>query len=246
MRLKDKVAIITGAASGMGAEDARVFAGEGAKVVVADILEDEARALVETLNAGGGIAMFQRLDVTNPNDWERVTAETIGQFGKLNILVNNAGVTGAGVADVLDLEAFDNILAVNLRGIFLGIRATVPYMMAHGGSIVNMSSISAMVGNPGVHIGYNASKGGARALTKAAAATYGQYGIRVNSVHPGMLPPMRNKTKHSLNEKGLVRVPLGRMGKVREVADAVLFLASDEASYISGAELYVDGGFLAA
>jgi NAD(P)-dependent dehydrogenase (short-subunit alcohol dehydrogenase family) len=230
----------------MGAEAARIFAREGAKVVVADILEDEARALVNTLNADGSAAMFQRLDVTDAQSWERVTAETITQFGRLDVLVNNAGVTGAGIPDVLDLEAFDGIIAVNLRGVFLGIRAAIPYMMEHGGSIVNMSSISAIVGNPGVHIGYNASKGGVRALTKAAAATYGQHGIRVNSVHPGMLPPMRNKIQHSLNEKGLMRVPLGRMGKLQEVADAVLFLASDEASYISGAELYVDGGFLAA
>jgi NAD(P)-dependent dehydrogenase (short-subunit alcohol dehydrogenase family) len=246
MRLKDKVAIITGAASGMGAADARLFAKEGAKVVIADVLDADGKALADELAAAGHTAVFHSLDVTDPNSWKQIVHDAVSSFGKLDILVNNAGITGAGVEDVCDLDLFDRIIAVNLRGVFLGIRAAVPHMMERGGSIVNMSSISGMVGNLGVHIGYNASKGGVRAITKAAAATYGGNNIRVNSVHPGMLPPMRNKVAHSLSEKGMIRVPLGRSGKVHEVAAAVLFLASDEASYISGAELCVDGGFLAA
>jgi len=246
MRMKDKVAIVTGGASGMGAADVRVLAREGARVVIADILEDEARQLVDTLTADGAAVVFERLDVTDPDQWERATAATVSRFGGLDVLVNNAGLTGAGIDDVADISMFDRIIAVNLRGVFLGTRSAVVHMTAKGGSIVNMSSICGNTGTPGIHLAYNASKGGVRALTKAAAAQYGPQNIRVNSIHPGVMPPMRNRVQHSVvGDRTLARVPLGRTGEVDEVANAVLFLASDESSYISGAELYVDGGFLA-
>src|SRR5271170_349426 len=246
MRMKDKVAIVTGGASGMGAADVRVLAREGATVVIADILEDEARGLVDALTADGVTVVFERLDVTDPYQWERATAATVSRFGGLDVLVNNAGLTGAGVDDVADVDRFDRIIAVNLRGVFLGIRSAVVHMAAKGGAIVNMSSICGNTGTPGIHLAYNASKGGVRALTKAAAAQYGPQNIRVNSIHPGVMPPMRNRVQHSLvGDRTLARVPLGRTGEDDEVANAVLILASDESSYISGAELYVDGGFLA-
>ena len=248
MRLKDKVAIVTGAASGMGAADARMFAREGAKVVIADILEEDASAIVQEIADAGGVAVFEKLDVTDPADWERVTAAAVSRFGKLDILVNNAGLTGAGVDDVTEIDRYDRIMAVNLRGVFLGIRAAVPHMAASGGgSIVNMSSICGNTGTPGIHLAYNASKGGVRALTKAAAAQYGPDKVRVNSIHPGVLPPMRNRVQHTdVGERTLARVPLGRTGEVDEVASTALFLASDDSSYVSGAEIYVDGGYLAA
>ena len=245
MRVKDKVTIITGAASGMGAAEARLFAKEGARVVLADRLEDQGRALAEEITAAGGEAVFEPLDISDEAQWDRVVAATVDRFGPLDILVNNAGITGSGVPDVEDVALFDRLVAVNLRGPFLGIRAAVKQMKGRGGSIVNLASISANLGNPGVHLGYNASKGGVRTLTKSAAAQYGPFNIRVNSVHPGLLPPMIGSKAAEVSAPLLARLPLRRHGRVEEVAHAVLFLASDEASYITGAELYVDGGLLA-
>lgn len=248
MRLKGKIAIVTGASSGMGAADARLFAEEGAAVVIADILEEEGRSLAGALVKAGARVVFERLDVTDVSAWDRVMATTIARFGALDILVNNAGLTGSGVSDVTDVDIFDRLIAVNLRGTFLGIRAAAAYMKSRGGSIVNMSSICGNTGTPGIHFAYNASKGAVRTITKAAAAEFGLYGIRVNSVHPGVMPPMRNLNLSAVApvaSRIAARIPLGRIGEVDEVARAVLFLASDDASYISGAELYVDGGFLA-
>lgn len=244
MRVKDKVTVISGAASGMGASHARLFAREGARVVVADILEAEGRAVADEIVAQGGDAIFERLDITSEADWERVMDVATARFGPLDILVNNAGLTGSGVQEVDEIGLFDKLVAVNLRGPFLGIRAAVRRMEGRGGSIVNIASISANIGNPGVHIGYNASKGGVRTLTKAAAAEYGPRKIRVNSVHPGVLPPMIGSKRVDVAESLLARVPLNRTGNVEEVSAAVLFLASDEASYITGTEIHVDGGLL--
>jgi NAD(P)-dependent dehydrogenase (short-subunit alcohol dehydrogenase family) len=170
------------------------------------------------------------------------------RFGRIDILVNNAGISGSAVPDVTELDLFDRLISVNLRGTFLGIRAVVPHMAAAGGgSIVNISSICSHVGTPGVHVGYHASKGGIRALTKAAAAQYGPQKIRVNSIHPGAMPPMRDRqlNSHAARDRVIARVPLGRVGEVDDVAHTVVFLASDESAYITGAELVVDGGFLA-
>lgn len=247
MRLKNKVAIITGAASGLGLADARLFAIEGASVILTDITDDAGQALADDLNAKGHRALFVRHNVTDPSEWEEVTRVAISHFGHIDILVNNAGISGSAVPDVTEIDLFDRLIAVNLRGTFLGIRAVVPHMVAAGGSIINISSICSHVGTPGVHVGYHASKGGIRSLTKAAAAEFGPMKIRVNSIHPGAMPPMRDRqlSSHAARDKIIARVPMRRVGEVEDVSHAVLFLASDESSYISGAELTVDGGFLA-
>jgi len=212
--------------------------------VVADILEAEGRAVVEDIVARGGEAVFERLDISSEADWDRVMDAATARFGPLDILVNNAGLTGSGVQEVDEIALFDRLIATNLRGPFLGVRAAVRRMEGRGGAIVNVASISANIGNPGVHIGYNASKGGVRTLTRAAAAEYGPRKIRVNSVNPGVLPPMIGSKRVDVAEGLLARVPLNRTGQVEEVSNAVLFLASDEASYINGVELDVDGGLV--
>ena len=252
MRLANKVAIVSGAASGMGAATARRFAREGARVVVADVLEEAGRQVVAEINGAntaGGEAVFLRLDVTDEQNWKDVVAGTVQRFGRLDILVNNAGISGSAVSDMLDTDAWDKLMAVNSRGVFLGTKHAVLAMRrAGGGSIVNLSSISGNTGQTMTHMGYNASKGAVRTLTKSTAVQFGRDGIRANSVHPGLMPPMRTSgatADPEVRAKMLQGVPLRRAGEVDEVANAVLFLASDEASYITGAELYVDGGYLA-
>jgi len=231
MRLDDKVALITGAASGMGASMARIFAREGAKVVVADVLEEEGRRVVADITQANGAAIFRHLDVTSEAEWKATIDAALAEFGKLDILVNDAGLSGSAVEDLFDTAAWDLLMSVNARGAFLGMKFAIPIMKAAGGgSIVNISSISGITGQHQIHVAYNASKGAVRTLTKAAAVQHGADNIRINSVHPGLM---------------LRQVPMGRAGRPEEVANAVLFLASDEASYITGAELYVDGGYLA-
>jgi NAD(P)-dependent dehydrogenase (short-subunit alcohol dehydrogenase family) len=249
MRLENKVALITGGASGMGASMVRVFAREGAKVMVADMLADEGRKVAEEITRANGTAIFQKLDVTSEAEWQAAVAATLAAFGRLDILVNDAGISGSAVEDLFDSAAWDKIMAVNASGTFLGMKFAIPEMKkAGGGSIVNISSISGVTGQRGIHVAYNASKGAVRTLTKAAAVQHGRDNIRVNSVHPGLMPPMRTSGRTAdpaVRAKMLEGVPLRRAGGVEEVANAVLFLASDEASYITGVELYVDGGFLA-
>ena len=249
MRLDGKVALITGAASGMGASMARIFGREGAKVVVADMLDDEGKRVAAEITQANGAAMFQHLDVTSEAEWQAAIDATLAAYGKLDILVNDAGISGSAVEDLLDSAAWERIMAVNATGTFLGMKFAIPLMKAAGGgSIVNISSISGITGQHGIHVGYNASKGAVRTLTKAAAVQHGADNIRVNSVHPGIMPPMRSSGRTADPEtraKMLQLVPMGRAGRVEEVANAVLFLASDEASYITGAELWVDGGSLA-
>jgi 3(or 17)beta-hydroxysteroid dehydrogenase len=249
MRLDNKVALITGGASGMGASMARIFAREGAKVVVADMLAEEGRKIVDEITRANGAAMFQRLDVSSEAEWQAAVDATLAAYGRLDILVNDAGISGSAVEDLFDSAAWDKIMAVNATGTFLGMKHAIPLMKkAGGGSIVNISSISGVTGQRGIHVAYNASKGAVRTLTKAAAVQHGRDNIRVNSVHPGLMPPMRTSGRTAdpvVRAKMLEGVPLRRDGRVEEVANAVLFLASDEASYITGVELYVDGGFLA-
>ena len=249
MRLESKVALITGGASGMGAGMARIFAREGAKVVVADMLEGEGRQVADEITRANGAAIFQKLDVGSEAEWQAAIAATLAAFGKLDILVNDAGISGSAVEDLFDSAAWEKIMTVNSTGTFLGMKYAIPEMKkAGGGSIVNISSISGVTGQRGIHVAYNASKGAVRTLTKAAAVQHGRDNIRVNSVHPGLMPPMRTSGRTAdpvVRAKMLEGVPLRRDGRVEEVAHAVLFLASDEASYITGVELYVDGGFLA-
>ena len=248
MRLKDKVSVVTGAASGMGAATARLFAREGAKVVVADLMESEGKAVAAEIAASGGEAMFRKLDVTSEADWAAVVLDTLAAWGRLDILVNNAGISGS-TPDLLNIDTWNQQMHVNAGGVFLGMRAVIPTMQkAGGGSIVNISSISGVVGQRVVHMGYNASKGAIRTATKSAAVQFARDGIRVNSVHPGVMPPMRTSQQTAdpvIRAKMMAAIPMGREGRIEEVASANLFLASDDASYITGAELAVDGGYLA-
>ena len=250
MRVADKVAIVTGGAFGMGAATAKLLAREGAKVAIADLLEDEGANVVGEIEAAQGTASFHRMDVTKDAEWAAVTAAVVAAYGRIDILVNNAGISGSAESNPLDLAAWDALMAVNATGVFLGHRNVVPVMQKNGGgSIVNISSISGVVGQNVVHPGYNASKAAVRVLTKSAAVHFATDGIRVNSVHPGLMPPMRTSgatADPETREKMLKRVPMRRNGRVEEVAHAVLFLASEDASYTTGSELHVDGGYLAA
>ena len=249
MRLEGKVALITGASSGIGRESALLFAREGAKVVVADVMETEGRQVADKIKAAGGQGLFVKLDVGQEAEWDKAVNATVGAFGKLDVLVNNAGISGTFDQDMLSTAAWDTLMEINAKGVFLGMKTAIPAMQrAGGGAIVNISSISGFVGQQGVHMAYNASKGAVRIMTKTAAVQFAKDGIRVNSVHPGMLPPMRSSkgsADPTWREKMIRAVPMKREGRVEEVAHAVLFLASDEASYITGTELVVDGGYLA-
>ncbi|HXA97515.1 MAG TPA: glucose 1-dehydrogenase [Candidatus Dormibacteraeota bacterium] len=249
MRLGGKVAIITGGAHGMGESEALIFGREGAAVVVADVDETAGRQVAAKIGADGGKARFATLDVTSESDWEDVIRATTGAYGRLDILVNNAGISGSQDPDTHSTKSWDTIMGVNAKGVFLGMKHAVPAMrQSGGGAIVNISSISGFVGQDKLHMAYNASKGAVRIMTKSAAVQYARDGIRANSVHPGFMPPMRtSKTSAdpAWRKPFLEAVPLKREGRVEEVAYAVLFLASDEASYITGTELVVDGGFLA-
>ena len=248
MRLKDKIAIITGGAAGMGAATARLFAREGAKIVVADIDEKDGPAVAADIVRANGNARFEKLDVAKEIDWQRTVDAALAAYGRIDILINNAGISGS-IPDKLDLEMWDRQFAINARGMFLGIRAVVPTMQKQkSGSIVNISSISGVVGQAYVHMGYNAAKGAVRTMTKSAAVQYAPENIRVNSVHPGIMPPMRTSkltADPAVREKMIRAVPMRREGGIEEVAYANLFLASDEASYITGVELMVDGGYTA-
>jgi NAD(P)-dependent dehydrogenase (short-subunit alcohol dehydrogenase family) len=249
MRLQDKVAIISGAASGMGAATARRFAKEGAKVIVGDMLEEDGRNVAADITRANGAGVFMHLDVTDETSWQTVVAATVEKFGRLDILVNNAGISGSAVNDLLETGIWHRVMDVNSTGVFLGMAACIPHMQKNGGgSIVNLSSISGIVGQTMVHMSYNASKGAVRTMSKSAAVQFGKDKIRCNTVHPGLMPPMRTSgatADPAVRAKMLKAVPLGRNGEIDEVANAVLFLASDEASYVTGAELYVDGGYLA-
>ena len=199
--------------------------------------------------ANPGAALFLALDVTSEPGWATVVRETVRAFGRIDILVNNAGISGSATNNLLDTELWHRVMAVNSTGVFLGTAAVVPQMQQNGGgSIINLSSISGVVGQTMVHMSYNASKGAVRTLTKSTAVQFGKDNIRCNSVHPGLMPPMRTSgatADPAVRAKMLRSVPMGRTGEVDEVANAILFLASDEASYVTGTELYVDGGYLA-
>ena len=250
MRMKNKVALVTGAASGMGAATARLFAREGAKaVVIADVLDKEGAAVVAAIQKAGGTATYLHLDVTDEAQWKVVVDKVVAAHGGLNVLVNNAGISGSAETDLYDTAAWNRLMGINATGVFFGMKYGIAAMRkGGGGSVINLSSISGIVGQGYIHVGYNASKGAVRLITKSGAAQHGKEGIRVNSVHPGLMPPMRTSGRTAdpvVRAKMLEGVPLRRAGRVEEVANAVLFLASDEASYITGVELYVDGGFLA-
>jgi len=251
MRMSGKVALISGAASGMGAATARLFAREGARaVVVADILDKEGEAVVADIKKSGGTAAFMHLDVTDEAQWKATVDKTVSTFGGLDVLVNNAGISGSAEKDLYDTAAWNRLMAINATGVFFGMKYGIAAMKNAGrkGSVINLSSVSGIVGQGFIHVGYNASKGAVRLITKSAAAQHGRDGIRINSVHPGLMPPMRTSGRTADPEtraKTLKGVPLGRAGEVDEVAYGILFLAPDESSYVTGAELVIDGGWTA-
>jgi NAD(P)-dependent dehydrogenase (short-subunit alcohol dehydrogenase family) len=250
MRMKDKVALITGAASGMGAATARLFGREGAAMVfVADLLDKEGAEVVDSIKQAQGRARYLHLDVTDEVGWHATIAEIEKSAGGLDVLVNNAGISGSAEQDLYDTAAWNRLMGINATGVFLGMKHGIPAMKKRGkGSVINLSSVSGIVGQGYIHVGYNASKGAVRMITKAGAAQHGRDNIRINSVHPGLMPPMRTSGRTAdpvTRAKTLKGVPLGRAGEVDEVAYAILFLASDESSYVTGAELVVDGGWTA-
>ena len=246
MRLRDKVAIVTGGAHGMGEAEARLFAAEGAKVVVADILAGDAEAVAGDIRNTGGEAIAAPIDVTREADWTALIAKTLASFGRLDILVNNAGISGSSVGSPDGIEGWHRIIAVNQTSVFLGTKLAAEQMAkTGGGSIVNISSIMGFVGSTSGHPAYHASKGAVRIYSKAAAVRYGPSGVRVNTVHPGYMPPMLNATNAAERADKIALTPLRRIGRPVEVAYGVLFLASDEASFVTGTELVIDGGFIA-
>ena len=237
-RVDGKVAIISGGARGMGASHARALAAEGAKVVIGDILDDEGAAVADEL---GDAVRYVHLDVTDPEQWTAAVATAVGEFGKLNVLVNNAGIVNGSPLQKFDLARWRQILEVNLTGTFLGMRESVePMIAAGGGSIINVSSIEGLRGAPWAH-GYVASKWGVRGLAKSAALELARHNIRVNSLHPGLI-----RTPMTANiPDDMVTIPLGRPAEPSEVSTFVLFLASDESSYATGTEFVMDGGLVA-
>jgi 3alpha(or 20beta)-hydroxysteroid dehydrogenase len=238
-RVDGKVAVVSGGARGMGASHVRRLVHEGARVVAGDILDDEGKALAEEL---GDTARFVHLDVTQPEQWEAAVGAAVDEFGRLDVLVNNAGVVSGGLLQNTDLADWRRVIDVNLTGTFLGVRAAVaPMTAAGGGSIINVSSVEGLSGTAWVH-SYVASKFGVRGLTKSAAIELAPQRIRVNSIHPGFI---RTPMTEGVPEDFLT-IPLGRGADPGEVSNFVLFLASDESGYATGAEFVIDGGLTAA
>jgi len=261
-RVKGKVAIITGAAGGLGRAQALLLAKEGAKIVLTDIIEAEPKKTVEEIRRAGGEAIFVKHDVTSEEDWAEVIRQTLSSFGRLDVLVNNAGVLMSKAIADMSLDDWRRVTSVNLDGVFLGTKHAIGAMRkSGGGSIVNMSSVGGLVGMPADSSAYCASKGGVRLFTKASALQCSKsghdYNIRVNSVHPGfILTPMLEKvmrasaaiagsTYEQAKRMREDSTMIGRLGVPEDVAYAVLYLASDESSYVTGAELVVDGGYTA-
>ena len=234
----------------MGACEAQLFASEGARVAIGDVLEDEGQRLAAAIGETGGECLFLPLDVTSESQWERAIASVVERFGRLDILVNNAGV-GATNSRVEDTEEadWDRVMDINAKGVFLGTRAAIPEMRkSGGGSIINISSQLGLVGVDNSSPQYQASKGAVRLFTKATAIQYAAEGIRANSVHPGPIEtPMTEagRADSARYEITVARIPLGRYGQPEDVANGVLFLASDESSFMTGSELVIDGGWTA-
>ncbi|MDI2127423.1 glucose 1-dehydrogenase [Yinghuangia seranimata] len=237
--LSGKVAVVTGAARGMGEAEARLFVERGARVVMTDVLEEEGRAAAEKL---GGAARFVRHDVSSAEDWARVVETAVAEFGGVDVLVNNAGLLRHALLMEETAENLDRILKVNLFGAFHGIQAVVPAMKARGGgSIINISSLAGLQGIPR-HAAYGASKWAVRGLTKTAALELGEDGIRVNSVHPGAVDTAMLGRTVERGRGGFPAVPLRRVGEPEDIGELVVFLASDASSWMTGTEFVIDGG----
>ena len=246
-RLDGKVAIISGGARGQGEVEAKLFAQEGARVVFGDILDGEGKQVEAAIRQDGGEATYVHLDVTHEADWQQAVATAVSTYGKLDILVNNAGILRRDGIEETTRELWDTVMAVNATGVFLGTKHAIPEMRrAGGGSIVNISSVSGMValGGPA----YNASKGAVRVFTKVTAIRHADDNIRCNSIHPGPVrTPMTESTYSDpdMLAQRLRSMPLGRLGTSEDIAYGVLYLASDEAAYMTGSELVIDGGYTA-
>ncbi len=255
-RLDGKVALISGGARGQGATEAKLFATEGAKVVFGDLLDEEGQKVEAEIRQSGGEAAYTHLDVTSETDWMAAVETAVNRFGKLDILVNNAGITGIQASggpvsiENATVEGWDRVMAVNAKGVFLGTKYAIPEMRkAGGGSIINISSVSGLVGDLRPSSGaYPASKGAVRLLTKATAIQYSDEWIRCNSVHPGLIEtPMTDRTFPTPQDRDdrIAITPIKRIGTPEDIAYGVLYLASDESSYVTGIELVIDGGFTA-
>jgi NAD(P)-dependent dehydrogenase (short-subunit alcohol dehydrogenase family) len=245
-RLAGKVALISGGARGQGAAEAKLFTQEGAKVVFGDILDEQGKRVEEEIHAQGGDAIYVHLDVTRAQDWQRAVQTAESQYGKLDILVNNAGIAIRGTIEETSEEDWDRLMAINMKGVFLGTKYAIPAMRrAGGGSIINISSGAGIAPAPGTSAAYAATKGGVRLFSKATAVQHAKDNIRCNSVHPGPIdtPMVREPQTDPARLAELTgRVPLGRLGTSEEIAYGVLYLASDESSYVTGSELVIDGG----
>jgi NAD(P)-dependent dehydrogenase (short-subunit alcohol dehydrogenase family) len=241
-----KVALISGGARGQGAAEARLFAQEGAKVVIGDLLDVDGMRVAAEIAELGGEAVYVHLDVTREEDWQSAVQAAVSAFGKLDVLVNNAGIWRRGRVEDTTVEDWDAVQNVNSKGVFLGAKAAIPEMRkAGGGSVINISSTAGLVGGPR-STAYTASKGAVRLFTKAAAIQYAGEGIRSNSIHPGpidteMIQQVWQGEDNS-REQSIARTPLGRVGTVDDIAYGALFLASDESSFMTGSELVIDGG----
>ena len=248
MRLENKVALFSGGARGMGAVEAKLFSDEGRKVVIGDILEQEGRQIESAINEAGGNCLFVKLDVTSEADWQGAVAAAVASYGKLDILVNNAGIYRTERVEETSGELWDQVMEINGKGVFLGTKAAIPEMRRAGcGSIINISSSAGLVGSVG-SAAYSASKGAMRLFTKATAIQYAADGIRCNSVHPGIIETLMTAevlADPAYMQDRLNNYPLGRIGQPEDIAYGVLFLASDESSYMTGSELVIDGGLTA-
>ncbi|MFB6679283.1 SDR family NAD(P)-dependent oxidoreductase [Streptomyces sp. NPDC056390] len=247
MRMQDRVAIVTGAGGGLGKAQVRLLASQGARVIATDIDVHCGDELTVSNAAAGGEVVFHQADVTVPGDWDRLIDTAMERHGRIDALVNNAGLSGLAFPDHDDLDGWDTLMSVNASSVYLGtIKVGKRMAAAKRGSIVNISSIVGIVGGTGGHPGYYASKGAVRSFTKMAALRLGRDNVRVNSVHPGYMPAMRGgSASASARGTDTESIPLGRLGDPQEIAYGVLFLACDESSYMTGSELVIDGGFLA-
>lgn len=248
MRLENKVALISGGARGMGAVEARLFASEGARIIIGDIREEEGRRVEAQINEAGGECIFTHLDVTSEASWVDSVALAVARFGKLDILINNAGIFPMEKVEETTAESWDMVMGVNAKGVFLGTKSVIPAMRAAGGgSIINLSSIAGLVGST-YSASYNASKGAVRLFTKSTAIQYAREGIRANSIHPGLIDTLMAAdllADEELRQRRVATTPMGRVGRAEEVAYGALYLASDESSFVTGSELVIDGGFTA-
>jgi len=247
MRLEGKVAIITGGARGHGEAEARLFAQEGAKVVVGDVLEEQGRKVVEEINQVGGEAVFLRMDVSKQEDWRSAIEIAVTRFGKLNVLVNNAAISGPVIPlTEYTLEQWEQVLDVDLKGVFLGCKYAIPEMRrAGGGSIINISSIAGIVGGGGA-APYSAAKAGVRLLSKSIVAEYSGDKIRANNICPGAIDTIQMRSVVGDMLPTLEQaIPVQRVGTTKEIAYLAVFLASDESSYLTGSDIVIDGGWSA-